>query len=174
MTTIDPLRPDAVLLDVPARTKADVLKALAGRFAEITGREPLAVSRALADRETLGSTGVGSGVALPHAAVDGLAEPVALFARLARPIDWEAIDEQPVDLVVAVLSPTQRAGASLNVLSKFARILRSEATRVRLRSGDEAGISDALVAGAIDQARPSHTDGDHVREPKAGQSRSSS
>ncbi|MDK9695772.1 MAG: PTS sugar transporter subunit IIA [Siculibacillus sp.] len=149
MTTIDPLRPEAVLLDVPARTKAHVLKALAGRFAEITGREPLAVSRALADREKLGSTGVGSGVALPHAAIEGISEPVALFARLARPLDWEAIDEQPVDLVVAVLSPTQSAGASLNVLSKFARMMRSEATRVRLRTGDRAAIVRAL-AGAND------------------------
>lgn len=145
MTTTDPLRSDAVFLDLPARTKADVLKALAGRFAEITGREPFPCSRALADRETLGSTGVGSGVALPHAAVDGIAEPVVLFARLARPIDWEAIDEQPVDLVVAVLSPMRGDGASLNVLSKFARLMRSETTRIRLRTGDHAAVVRELT-----------------------------
>ena len=128
----DPPRPDAVLLDLPARTKTDVLKALAARVAEFTGREPLAISRALRDREVLGSTGVGSGVALPHASVDGLAEPVALFARLARPIDWEAIDDRPVDLVVAVLSPSLDEQGSPDLLARFARVLRNPEARRRL------------------------------------------
>lgn len=128
----DPPRPDTVLLDLPARTKTDVLKALAAHVAEFTGGELLVISRALLDREVLGSTGVGSGVALPHASVDGLAEPVALFARLARPIDWEAIDDRPVDMVLAVLSPSVDGQGSPDLLARFARVLRNPEARRRL------------------------------------------
>jgi len=150
MTPPDPLRPDAVLLDLPGRTKMEVLDAVAARAAAITGRDPRAVARALGERERLGSTGVGSGVALPHAAVGGLTEPLALFVRLARPIDWQAIDDRPVDLVLAVLSPAHGEGASLDVLSKYARRLRGEATRARLRSGDAAVVADELTVRIAD------------------------
>lgn len=146
MTPSVPLRPEAMSLDLPARTRADVLEALAARAAVVAGLDPLAVARALADREALGSTGVGSGVAMPHAPVDGLDAALVLFVRLARPIDWEAIDDEPVDLVLAVLSPTRVAGASMNVLSKFARLLRSDAVRARLRVGDAAEVAAELAA----------------------------
>jgi PTS system nitrogen regulatory IIA component len=83
---------------------------------------------------------------MPHAPVDGLDAALVLFVRLARPIDWEAIDDEPVDLVLAVLSPTRVAGASMNVLSKFARLLRSDAVRARLRVGDAAEVAAELAA----------------------------
>lgn len=142
----DPIRPDAVLLDLTGRTKAEVLRALAARAAALAGREPLDLARALTERETLGSTGVGSGVALPHASLDELVRPVVLFARLAGPIDWEAIDDRPVDLVLAVFSPARGAAPAAIALSRFARLLRNEATRARLRSGGEADIVADLTA----------------------------
>lgn len=145
MTSFDPNRLDAVLLDLPARTKADVLKLVAARAAALTGLDPAAVVRALGDREKLGSTGVGSGVALPHAGVAGLRDPMVIFSRPAAPIDWEAIDDRPVDLVLAVLTPARTTGASLNVLSRYARVLRSEETRARLRGGGEAEVAEELA-----------------------------
>ncbi|NLH81372.1 MAG: PTS sugar transporter subunit IIA [Phyllobacteriaceae bacterium] len=147
MTTADPLRPDAIFLDFPAQTKADVLKALAARAGEIAVGEPVVIARALTERERLGSTGVGAGVALPHAAIDGLVEPVVLFARLARPIDWEAVDDEPVDLVAVVLSPSRGAGASLNLLAKFARWLRDAAARDKLRACTEVAEVQRAFAG---------------------------
>jgi PTS system nitrogen regulatory IIA component len=149
MTVSDPLRPAALLLDLPARTRAEVLDAVAVRAAEITGREAREIARALADREALGSTGVGSGVALPHATIAGLGAPLALFVRLARPLDWEAIDDRPVDLVVAVLSPDRPPSPSPSLLSRCARLLRDEANRRRLRSGGEAEVVHALTEGGI-------------------------
>ena len=145
--TIDPLRPDAIFLDLPALTKAEVLKTLAARAVEIAGGDPVVIARALNDREKLGSTGVGAGVALPHAAIDDLTEPVALFARLARPIDWEAIDDQPVDLVAVVLSPHRGAGSSLNLLAKFARWLRDSVTRDTLRACTDVDQVRRSIAG---------------------------
>jgi PTS system nitrogen regulatory IIA component len=148
MTLSDHLRPETVLLDLTARTKAEVLKSLAAHAAEAIGRDPSEIARALTERETLGSTGVGSGVALPHAAIPRLAEPIALFARLARPIDWEAIDDRPIDLVVAVLSPTEWPGTSPNLLAKFARLMRGEDTRARLRACSDIDRLLTIVAEA--------------------------
>lgn len=144
MSTLPLLGPDAVLLDLVARGKADVLKVLAARAAEIAGGDAGEIARALSEREALGSTGVGSAVALPHAAVRGPRAPLALFARLARPIDWGAIDDRPVDLVVAVLTPLD-GGASLDPLARFARLLRGEATRNRLRACATAAEAIALL-----------------------------
>ena len=149
MTSTNPIRLDAVLLALPARTKIEVLRASAARAAEISGSDPLTVFRALADREKLGSTGVGSGVALPHAAVDGLVEPVALFARLEKPVDWEAIDEQPVDLVVVVLSPTTGGEGAPNPLARSARLLRSAEVRRRLVTCRAAEQVLEIFAGGV-------------------------
>ncbi len=148
MTLSEHLRPEAVLLDLQARTKAEVLKSIAARAAEVAGRDPSEIARALTEREALGSTGVGSGVALPHAAIRGLAEPIAIFVRLARPIDWEAIDDRPVDLVAAVLSPADGPGASLNLLARLARLLRGEDKRARMRRCADVDRLLSIIAEA--------------------------
>lgn len=154
MTASDRLGPEAVLLDLVARTKTDVLTALADRAAALSRTDPGKIVRAVHEREKLGSTGVGSGVALPHAGVPGLVEPVVLVARLARSVDWEAIDDRPVDLVVAVLSPIGGPGTSFDLLAHFARHLRSEDTRRRLRgSPDVDGILRTLCE-AFDRRPP--------------------
>ena len=149
MTSTDPIRPEAVLLDLRARTKAEVLAALAARAGEITGCDPRTVVRALIDRERLGSTGVGVGVALPHADIHGLHRPIALFARLAEPIDWEAIDDQSVELVLVVLSPTTNGEAAPSLLAKFARLLRSTEVRRRLVSCRTADRAFEIFAGGV-------------------------
>ena len=157
MTASDPLRLDAVLLDLRARTKMDVLAALAARAGEITGCDPRAVVRALTDRERLGSTGVGAGVALPHAEIHGLDRPISLFARLAEPIDWEAIDDQwrgssePVGQVRP--SPAKRrSAASPRDLSGCGSSVRDPCRRRLIRPHriqDVVGLEDTASKMAI-------------------------
>ncbi len=148
MSDNERLFPDVVVFDLAAHTKAEVLEALSEQLAAILGRDGGEIARALVDRERLGSTGVGSGVALPHADVSGLGHPFALFARLARPIDWDAIDEQPVDLVVVVLSSSLQAGGEPGPLARSARVLRNpEARRTLAACTDLAQVHRVFAQG---------------------------
>lgn len=128
------LAPARVVLDLKARDKANLLAALsriaAGSAPEVS---QAVVEAALTARERLGSTGLGSGFALPHARIDGLGRFVGLFARLARPIDFDAIDAKPVDLLFLLLVP---AGAADHVgaLAAVSRRFRDRALAARLRA----------------------------------------
>lgn len=132
MSETEALALDAIELDLVARTKSEVLDRLAQRAGAAAGRSAGDIARALGDRERLGSTGVGSGVALPHADVRGLERPLTLFARLADPVDWDAIDDRPVDLVVVVLAPALDGRGAPDLLAKFARALRNPSVRREL------------------------------------------
>lgn len=145
MTLITHLKPEDVELGLGARTKTEALKILSDRCAVRLGCDPATVLRALADREALGSTGVGEGVALPHASIPGLSVPFVTVARLAQPVDWGAIDDMLVDLVVVALSPIDGATLSLNVVAKIARRLRSAELRARLRTAVSAGAAYAAL-----------------------------
>lgn len=90
------------------------------------------------ERERLGSTGVGNGVALPHARIAGLDHVVAGFARLSDPLDFDSVDGRPVDLVAFLLAPEDSAGAHLRALARVSRTLRREENRSRLRSAPDA------------------------------------
>lgn len=147
MSDSEALALDGVELDLVARTKSEVLEHLALRAGAATGRSAAEIARALGDRERLGSTGVGSGVALPHADIRGLAGPVALFARLAEPVDWDAIDDHPVDLVVVVLSPSLEGCGSPHLLANFARVLRNPSVRKKLASCSSADRIGEIFAG---------------------------
>ena len=93
---------------------------------------------AATDRERLGSTGVGNGVALPHARIEGMDRVVAAFARLEEPIDFDSIDGRPVDLVCFLLAPSDCGGAHLRALARVSRLLRRQETRQRLRAAPGA------------------------------------
>jgi len=90
------------------------------------------------ERERLGSTGVGNGVALPHARIEGLDSVIAGFARLSEPMDFDSVDGRPVDLVAFLLAPADAAGAHLRALARVSRLLRREENRSRLRSAPDA------------------------------------
>lgn len=142
------LEPDCIVVGLAARTRAEVLKLLAERCAARLGRDPGPVLRALADREALGSTGVGAGVAMPHAAIAALPAPLVMVARLATPIDWQAIDDVSVDLVVMVLQPLDGAMSAPNPMARFARRLRSADLRSRLRAATTLeAFHHALIEG---------------------------
>lgn len=99
-----------------------------------TGLKARDVVSAVMERERLGSTGVGSGVAIPHARLDGIEEVRAVFARLEPPIDYESVDDRPVDLVALLLAPCDAGGTHLKALAYVSRLLRREDMRDRLRN----------------------------------------
>lgn len=129
---------DDVLLDLGAGSKRNLLQMLAAEAARRLGRPEAEILNALTSREALGSTALGRGIALPHARLPGDQQPLMLFARLVRPIDYEARDDEPVDLVILVLWPEASAEGFLPALSDTCRGLRDPQTLRALRSTTSA------------------------------------
>lgn len=124
MRLSDHLAPENVAVDLKSTSKQDLLTKLADLASRKTGLEPGLILKALETRERLGSTGIGHGIAMPHASVPGLLERLCIVVRLAKPLDFEAVDDIPVDIVVLLLSPSADKGQSLNILSCVTRSLR--------------------------------------------------
>lgn len=135
--------PADVTLDLSAGNKRRLLESLAASAATRLGRSKEEVFGALHDREQLGSTALGRGIALPHAQLRGGGRPVMLFARLARPINFQAADDEPVDLVILLLWPEDCAEGFLPTLSEICRSLREPEVTRRLRL---ASSPDEVVA----------------------------
>lgn len=139
-----------VLLSVSASDKAQLLSQLATRAANELGLDPNNVSDAVAKREALGSTGVGYGVALPHARVSHLKMPFGLLARLKHSVDFEAVDDQPVDIVFLLLMPEAADSVQLNALACIARKLRDpETLRYVRRAADRESLFDAITQPSV-------------------------
>ena len=130
--------PDRVIVDLRANDKAHLLSELARQAATRTGLESGAVLSALAAREALGSTGLGRGFALPHARVAGIERLFGLFVRLVRPLDFEAIDGKPVDLVFLLLIPVGAGNEHVAALAAIAREMRDEAVVKQVRKAANA------------------------------------
>lgn len=142
----DFLSPTQVMVDVRARDKAHLLQQLAAQAAAVLGLDANSVSEQLAKREELGSTGVGNGVALPHARLESLKAPFGSLARLRQPIDFAAIDELPVDIVFLLLLPDATEDTQLNALACVARALRDQTVLQRIRgAGDRDTVFRALT-----------------------------
>jgi len=139
----DMLRPDAVQTGVTATNKKAVFQHFAAIAAEIVDADAKMISERLGAREKLGSTGFGGGVAIPHAKLDGLAQVTGVFVRLAQAVDFQAVDDLPVDLVFMLLSPTDAGAVHLKALARVSRRLRDKAFLEKLRG---AGSPDALYA----------------------------
>jgi PTS system nitrogen regulatory IIA component len=138
------LSPEDVLIDVNVPDKTHLLQKLADRAASTLKLPADRIFRALSTREGLGSTGIGSGVAVPHARVEGVENPFGTLARLNRPIEFNSIDNKPVDLVFLLLLPTTPAGEQLNALASVARRLRNFECVRSLRSA--VACSDLFYA----------------------------
>ena len=146
MKASDFVGPGNVVLGLAAPSKAKVIEAIAKQAGAALGIPDSVILDALMRRESLGSTGVGDGVAIPHAPVPGLARPVGWLARLARPIDFDAIDAGPVDIVLVLLTPVQTHREHLNVLACLARRLRSQEVLQGIRAASStAQLHEALV-----------------------------
>ena len=134
-----------VLTGIRAADKGALLAELARRAATILGADAGTLARLLAAREALGSTGTGGGIAVPHARLPGLADPASFFARLDRPVPFDAIDARPVDLVFLLVSPGDHA-RHLAILAGASRRLRDPATVAALRGAATPAEIAALLA----------------------------
>ena len=135
-----------VVLDLVAPSKAKVIETIAKKAAATLSIPQNVILDALLRRESLGSTGVGEGIAIPHAPVPGVTKPIGLLAKLAKPIDFEAIDGLPVDVVLVLLTPGDSRKEYLNVLACFARRLRSTEVTMRIRAAKSASDLYAAIA----------------------------
>ncbi len=138
MTLADYLAPERVLLRLRAADKPRLLAELGRRAGSALDMDAGGITAALAAREALGSTGVGAGIAVPHAALPGLSGTVAFLVRLERPIEFAAIDGQPVDLVFLLLGPPAGRAEHLAALAAATRRLRDKATVAALRAAPSA------------------------------------
>ena len=150
MTALFTLLPEAVGT-IRADSKPAILQLLAQRFAQVYALEPHAVLERIEERERLGSTGFGRGVAIPHARIDGLARPVAAFLRLEAPVAFDAADGMPVDLVFGLLSPEQSGAAHLHALAAISRLMRDERMHRALSEAPSAEALYGLLCNVIDR-----------------------
>jgi PTS system nitrogen regulatory IIA component len=140
------LSPTEVIVGVRSRNKNQLLKELCTRAAARLGLNAESIAYEIIKREKLGSTGIGGGIALPHARIDDLKEPHGILARLRHAIDFNAIDGQPVDIVFLLLLPSAPAGEQLNALAAVARRLRdSDSVRELRHASDAADLYRAMT-----------------------------
>ncbi len=149
----DLIAPEAVIPSLKAKTKKQVLQELAQKAAALTGMDGRQIFDTLLQRERLGSTGVGRGIAIPHGRLPALKKIVSIFVRLDEPIDFEALDREPVDLIFLLLAPEHAGGDHLKALARISRILREPATIERLRAAETpAALYSVLTEPAASPA----------------------
>jgi PTS system nitrogen regulatory IIA component len=141
----DLLVPEGVVADLKATSKKQALQDLAKRAAEVSGLHERAIFDVLMERERLGTTGVGNGIAIPHGKLASLERLHGLFARLEQPIDFHAIDERPVDLIFVLLAPENAGADHLKALARISRLLRNNGICDKLRGTDSAEALFAIL-----------------------------
>ena len=146
MTLNDLVAPDAIIPALKVNGKKQALQELAARAAVLTGQSERAILEILTQREKLGSTGVGNGVAIPHGKLPKLGRLFGMFARLERGIDFESLDGQPVDLIFLLLAPEAAGADHLKALARVARLLRDPEIARKLRDSRDAGALYAVLA----------------------------
>jgi PTS system nitrogen regulatory IIA component len=146
MTLTDLVASNAVIPALKVNSKKQAIQELAARAAELTGQDERAILEILLQREKLGSTAVGKGVAIPHGKLPKLGRLFGLFARLERGIDFEALDSQPVDLMFLLLAPEAAGADHLKALARVARLLRDPEIARRLRESHDAAAIYAVLA----------------------------
>ncbi len=145
MEITDLLAPEAVIPHMKAQSKKQLLQDLAQRMAQLSGLPERRIAETLIERERLGSTGMGQGIAIPHGRLAGLDRIVGLFARLESPIEYEAVDGQPVDLVFLLLAPENAGADHLKALARVSRLLRNQAVCEKLRAAAKPEVMYALL-----------------------------
>lgn len=143
MEITDLLTPNSVIAALKSQSKKQLLQELSARAASITALPERRIFETLMERERLGTTGVGQGIAIPHGRLAGLSKIMGLFARLETPIDYDAVDNQPVDLVFLLLAPEQAGADHLKALARVSRLLRNQTVCEKLRA---ASKPEALYA----------------------------
>lgn len=145
MNIEDILEPGSVIADLHATSKKQVLQELSKAAGDILKTDARRVFDILVERERLGSTGVGAGLAIPHGKLPGLDRLQGVFARLEKPVDFDAIDDEPVDLVFLLLAPEGAGADHLKALARVSRIMRDRAFCDKLRGSDSPDAIYALL-----------------------------
>ncbi|MGA0532711.1 PTS IIA-like nitrogen regulatory protein PtsN [Hansschlegelia sp. KR7-227] len=149
MPLSDLVQPNAILPALKVNSKKQALQELSARVAELTGLSEREVFDTLLQRERLGSTGVGAGIAIPHGKLPKFDRLFGLFARLDRPIDFDALDGDPVDLVFLLLAPESAGADHLKALARIARVLRDPMTAQKLRASRDASALHAILTQVV-------------------------
>jgi len=153
MDLADLITPEAIYPSLKAKTKKQALQELAQRAAALTGVDAREIFDTLLQREHLGSTGIGRGIAIPHGRVAALRNIVSVFARLEEPIDFDALDNEPVDLIFLLLAPEHAGADHLKALARISRLLREPSSIEKLRaSKDRAALYSVLTEPAVHAA----------------------
>jgi len=146
MHLADLIGPEAVIASLKVKNKKQLLQELSARAARLTGLQERYIFDTLLQRERLGSTGLGQGIAIPHGKFAGLKRITGICARLAEPVDFEAVDGQPVDIVFLLLAPEGAGADHLKALSRIARVLRDADTVAKIRGTRDAVAIHALLS----------------------------
>jgi PTS system nitrogen regulatory IIA component len=139
---------DSIKTALPGGSKKALLQQLANLAGQRLNLDSAAILSSLSEREQLGSTGFGQGVAIPHGKIEGLKRIYSLFARLAEPLDYKAIDNRPVDLVFLLLSPPDAGAEHLKALAAISRVIRHAATLEKMRGARSRDALTAVLMGA--------------------------
>lgn len=143
----DLLASESIIPLLKASSKKQVIQELSERAAQLTGLPQRQIFEKLLQRERLGSTGVGQGVAIPHGKLPDLDRIHGIFALLDKPVNFEAMDDKPVDIVFLLLAPEGAGADHLKALARIARVLRSEGTLTKLRAATESDEIRAVLSG---------------------------
>jgi len=146
MEIADLITPRSVIAQLRATTKKQALQELAKRASAMTGINERTICDVLIERERLGSTGIGMGIGIPHGRLPGLDKLCGIFARLDRAVPFEAIDDQPVDLIFLLLAPEAAGADHLKALARVSRLLRDRGICEKLRGTDNADALYSLLA----------------------------
>jgi PTS system nitrogen regulatory IIA component len=153
MDLSDLITPYGVIPSLKASNKKQALQILSDRAAELTGLSGVEIYNTLIQRERLGSTGVGAGIAIPHGKLPQLRHSIGVFARLEEPVDFDAIDEQPVDIIMLLLAPESAGADHLKALARISRLLRDPKSIEKLRGcRDRAALYAVLTEKAASHA----------------------
>jgi PTS system nitrogen regulatory IIA component len=145
MQLADLIGPEAVIASLKVKTKKQLLQELSARAGRLTGLQERTIFDTLLQRERLGSTGLGQGVAIPHGKLPGLKRIVGVFARLAEPVDFDAVDGAPVDIVFLLLAPEGAGADHLKALARISRLLREGQAVDKLRASRDASALYAVL-----------------------------
>jgi PTS system nitrogen regulatory IIA component len=139
------ISPQGVIANLRVTSKKQALQELSKRAAELIGQPERAIFEVLIERERLGTTGVGNGIAIPHGKLSGLDRLYGLFARLGTPVDFDAIDDQPVDLICLLVAPETAGADHLKALARVSRLLRDRSVCDKIRGSDNPEAIYALL-----------------------------
>lgn len=145
MEIADLITPDAVIAHLKSANKKQALQELAAKASAITAIPAARIFEILSEREKLGSTGMGQGVAIPHGRFAGIDRMTGFFARLDQPIEFDAMDEQPVDLMFMLMAPEGAGADHLKALARVSRLLRNQAIVEKLRGATQPAALYALL-----------------------------